>query len=294
MGAATTDLAFFCINLDRSRERWSRIEAAFGGLGWPLNRVAALDAQTQPDAVLARRGLTLTYPPSGAGWNHLRARPHALVEEACFVSHLEALHRFLDSGHAFGLILEDDAEPVADLAALLPRIAAAGDFDIVKLEGVARSGGRPAFLAANLGTHRLVRSLRPSSGAAAYLVTRDAARRLIDRAGAITIPFDDYLWGPGFNGLDILHVSPFAVRQSGHDTTMGAGRAPVAKGKKRDLYNYVSLRVARGTQRVLLWKYALSAALRHPGAPLIAPWRTEQRNLAPALKTPATEVADHG
>ena len=272
MTAAGCDLGIFAVNLDRSAGRWQGIEAGFGSLPWPLARVRALDARSEPEAVLAKRGLSITAPPDGAGWNHLRARPHALVEEACFCSHLAALEAFLESGHAHGVILEDDAVPVTDLVPLLPGIVAQGGFDIVKLEGIARRGGRPAFMAGRAAGHALVRSLRPSSGAAAYLVTRAAAGKLIARAGKRTIPFDDYLWNPGFHGLTILHVSPFAVRQAGADSTMVAIRAPVSRGKKRDPWNFMSLRVARGSLRVALWFNVIAAALTAPGRPCIAPW----------------------
>ena len=266
------DLGFFAINLDRSPERWAGIEAGFASLPWPLHRVSALDARSDPDGVLAKRGLAATTSPDVAGWNHLRARPHSLVEEACFASHMAALEMFLDSGHAHGVILEDDAVPVTDLTALLPGICAQGGFDVVKLEGIARKGGRPAFMAGRVGGHMLVRSLRPSSGSAAYLVTRAAAAALIAKAGTRTIPYDDFLSNPGLHRLAILHVAPFAVRQAGEDSTMSTIRAPAGQGKKRDPWNYVSLRVARGSLRVALWLHAVRGVISAPGRLVFAPW----------------------
>ena len=71
---------------------------------------------------------------------------------------------------------------------------------------------------------RRVRSLRPCSGGAAYLLTRGAARRLIERAGTLRVPVDDFIWSQGLHGCDIAHLSPWLVMQSGAASTMVAAR----------------------------------------------------------------------
>ena len=50
----------------------------------------------KPCSPCAGRGCRL--PPGGIGWNPYRYRMFALVEEACFASHLLAWRQFLDFG----------------------------------------------------------------------------------------------------------------------------------------------------------------------------------------------------
>jgi glycosyl transferase family 25 len=221
--------------------------------------------------VLSARGQALALPPAGVGWNSLRHRLFSLVEEACFASHLLALKMFLDSPHSYGVILEDDAAPVAGFDEGLRRLLASGrPFDIVKLEGTARRGKRLAVIVADLGPAKLVRSLQPSSGGAGYLVTRSVAARLIDRAGRLMAPVDDYISNPGLHGCDVMHMSPWLILQTREDSTMRGLRKPHRHIKRRDPYYFMLQGLRRGTLRLQLWRQAMR------GLPLhrlrLAPW----------------------
>jgi len=260
--AAMSELAFFAINLDRSPERWAEIERQFGDMPWPLHRVRAVDAR-EPEAVLAVRGQSMASPPNGIGPNLLRYRIFTLVEEACFASHILALKAFLAGEHHYAVILEDDAMPAeasgAALVAALQKLTSGGvAFDIVKIEGNRRPGRRWALRVADLGRAKLVRSLRPSSGGAAYMVTRDAARRLIERAGALPLPVDDFISNPGLHGCDVMHLSPWLIVQSGAPSTMrGTRRANYAVGV-RDSTHLVAQGLRRAGLRIALWSRALT------------------------------------
>lgn len=254
-------LGLYAINLRRAPERWNAILDGFGELPWPLLRVQALDALTDVDCILSVRGLTLSHPPHGVGWNPLRFRMFSLVEEAVFASHLLALRRFLASEHRFGLILEDDAEPLRELDADL-RVLVDGptDFAIVKLEGLKRTGRHLAVRERSWDSGALVRSPTPSSGAAAYLVTRRAARRLIANAGRHLYRFDDYLSNPTLCGCEVHHLAPYPIRQSSAESTMHALRKPVRDIRRRGA------------------RYRLLQALRRVRLRL-APWRRFCRDL---------------
>lgn len=257
-------LGIFAINLDRSPDRWAVIQHHFGSLPWPLYRTPALDARNDPAAVLAARGQTVMQPPDGVGWNPYRQRMFALVEEACLVGHLAAWRQFLASGHERGLILEDDAEPYGDFEGAVRVLLSEGPaIDIVKLEGIPRrsdgkSGGRLAIPLRPLGEgNMLVRSLRPRSGGAAYILTRSAAERLLAAIGKLPMPVDDFLWSQGLHGLDIAHVSPWLVMQSGAPSTMGATRTPNRHIKRRDPIHLLSQSSRRFGLRLSLWWNAL-------------------------------------
>ena len=252
-------LGIFAVNLDRSPDRWETIQKHFGNLPWPLYRTPALDARKDPDAVLAERGQKIELPPDGVGWNPYRYRIFSLVEEACLSSHLLAWRQFLQSGHERGLILEDDAEPHGDFEGAVQALLAEGPaIDIVKLEGIPRRGGRLAIPIRPLGEkHMLVRSLRPRSGGAAYMLTRGAAEHLLKAIGKLAMPVDDFLWSQGTHGLDVAHVSPWLVMQSGAQSTMVSERAPSRHVKRRDPFHLFGQAAKRFGLRLSLWWNAL-------------------------------------
>lgn len=248
-------LGLFAINLDRSPDRWRAIEAGFGSLPWPLERIAGIDARLDPAAVLAVRGTELRFPPNALGWNAHRNRLFMLTEEACLAGHVLAWRRFLASDFQHAIILEDDAVPQAGFETAIESLLRQGfDADIVKLEGIWRAGGRKALRLATVGDRALVRSLRPCSGAAAYLLTRKAAKRLLKRIGTELMPADDFLWAPSWHGLKIADLSPWIVMQSGAASVIATDRAAKKADRTPPPGRNVWMAVRRGLERIsLLW-----------------------------------------
>jgi GR25 family glycosyltransferase involved in LPS biosynthesis len=284
-------LGIFAVNLDRSPDRWAMIQRHFGHLPWPLYRTRALDARRDPGAVLAMRGQELALPPEGVGWNPYRFRVFSLVEEACLAGHMLAWRQFLQSGHERGLILEDDAEPFGDFEGVVRALLEDGPaIDVVKLEGTpARASGRLAIPVRPLGkAHQLVRSLRPRSGGAAYVLTRSAAEQLLQRIDKVMMPVDDFLWSSGLHGLDVTHVSPWLVMQSGIVSTMVPDRAPHRHVKRRDPAHLLLQVGRRFFSRWRLWWSALHGRPWAILAARPAPWLPQDypktRNAASAAK----------
>ena len=91
----------FVINLDQSTARLEAIQAQARAAGLSLTRVPgvlgrAVDLREATD--VDARGYALRH-----------GRAINMNEVGCYLSHLRALKAFLDSGAAFGIILEDDA-----------------------------------------------------------------------------------------------------------------------------------------------------------------------------------------
>jgi glycosyl transferase, family 25 len=214
-------LGIFAINLDRSPERWASIGQHFGALGWPLVRVPAIDANSA-DTVLSIRALEILEPPHILGLTPHLGTKFSLAEEACLCSHMAALGTFLATDLTHALVLEDDATPhpgLVEVLSVLPFLIAGPQ--LVKLEGVGRPGSRRrAITVASLGTFSLVRSFKSAYGSAGYLVTRDAAQRLIDRLGKVLMPADIYLFASALHGCDVLHMAPWVIRQSSAPSTI--------------------------------------------------------------------------
>ncbi len=273
-------LGLFAINLDRSPQRWAEIERGFGNLPWPVTRVKAVDARSSAEGVLAVRGTALTKPPQALGWNAHRNRLFMLTEEACLAGHVMAWRQFLASDFEHAIILEDDAVPLEGFEAVIAGLLASGfDADVVKLEGIYRRGGRKVLALRSVGDRQLVRSLRPVSGAAAYLITRPAATRLLQRIGKALIPADDFLWAPSWHGLKVADVAPFVVMQSGAASVIATDRlAKQAAGNKPRLRG-LSTAVRRGVERLaLLWSACEGRPHRLLNATM-APWVPDDYNL---------------
>lgn len=91
---AKTDIQFFWINLDHSKDRRKRMIAEFEKRGIRNQRIQAINGLKEP------LGKYL-------GFSEVRARPHK-AEIATTLSHLKAIHAFAQSEEAVGIIAEDD------------------------------------------------------------------------------------------------------------------------------------------------------------------------------------------
>src|SRR5690606_29588418 len=140
-------------------------------------------------------------------------------EFACHMSHRLCWQRLVESDAPHALLLEDDVI----LAGQLPALLAAPDFippdaDIVRLATWRRPvevPRRPARLLAGFALHRLTRG---DFGAAAYIVHRDCAARLLRTTRPSEAPVDDLLFDPQqptSRGLVTYQLIP-AIGVQGH------------------------------------------------------------------------------
>ena len=105
---ALEDFEFYVINLDRSQERWQRINAHLQSLGLVAQRISAVDAAQYDSVFLSKHYSKILNKESF--FIGLK-----LAEIGCFLSHRKALKAFLaDSTKNYAVILEDDVEFVAD------------------------------------------------------------------------------------------------------------------------------------------------------------------------------------
>jgi glycosyl transferase family 25 len=164
------------INLDRSAGRLAQVTRQFARIGVPFQRVAGVDA---------------------AGGSVTAAPPLTAPEAACFLSHRQCWQIIADGGDHHGAIFEDDVIFADNGGALLaddgwiPR-----DADVVKLETF--------FVPVRLRRRRvavgdgysLVRLVGRHVGAAGYILSRDAARKLLARTRRFKAAVDNVLFCP--------------------------------------------------------------------------------------------------
>ena len=206
------------INLDQDTGRRERIERRLMDLGLPWERLSAVDGRRLEShheglidrAAHAARGLV--FSPGAIG---------------CWLSHRQA-HRMVAEGtEPMALILEDDIAIADDLPDVLARIerGAAGRFDVIRLHRykmhrkfvpVHRIGG------AELGF------VRPTdSGTQAYVITREAAGRLVASIPRMVQLADHALYEHWTHGLVVCSIDPPVIRHDDQGrSSIGARPVP--------------------------------------------------------------------
>ncbi len=185
-------LPILVINLDRSKERWEKIEASGRQAQLAVHRIAAVDGAEIP-------------PRQREGFNQsLFRRYHGAAvlagEYGCYRSHLGALRTIVDKGYELAVVAEDDIRLSGDLEtrvrAIFDARPAMGLLKLVnhRVKGFVRYG------ASGLGDEfgRCIHG--PQGSAACYVVTQQAARRLLHALEVMSLPYDVALergWATG-------------------------------------------------------------------------------------------------
>lgn len=166
----------FVINLDRSADRLATVAAEFARIGIEFERVAGVDAAA---------GVPIAAPPLTP------------AEVCCFLSHRLCWEAIANGPDRYGAIFEDDVVFGHDAGAVL---ADDGwipmDADVVKLETFfnrVRLGGRHFSVAGGRSARLL---LGQHLGACGYVVSKEAARRLVKSTERPRAAVDVALFSP--------------------------------------------------------------------------------------------------
>ena len=156
------------INLDEAHERMAFMSLQLEKLGISFRRLTAITPSTLVDHDF------------GFNWNSWE-RPLKETEKACFLSHFKAWERAAASSHKT-LILEDDALLSCYLPQVLAAIDASDDVEHLSLEvrnrkKIVSKQGREVS-----AEHNIFRLYQDRSGAAAYVLSPRAARKLLARS----------------------------------------------------------------------------------------------------------------
>jgi len=190
----------FLINLNRRHDRLSAMTAQLARLGLAATRIPAIDADDVSAAWLAQ-----FFHASGP----LGAIPKG--DQCCSLSHRRAWAAFLSSGAPYATVLEDDVVLGNNAALLLRRTDWIAGVALVKLEHFGPQGqrvlvGDPTDIG---GGHSIAPILSRHTGAAAYVISRAAAIRLlaIDRWD---VPVDHLMFNPNVSPL-ARELKPFQL-----------------------------------------------------------------------------------
>ena len=188
------------INLDEDAVRRARIERRMAELGLRWERLPAVHgSRLDPShealvdrSAQAARGLG--FSPGEIG---------------CWLSHRMAQRMVAEGPDDLALILEDDLRIHDDLPEVLDRLErrAAGPFDVIRLHRYKLS--RRFVAVRDLGAGRTIGLVRPAdSGTQAYVMSREAARTLVERVPRMVHLADHTLYQHWTHGLVVCSLDP--------------------------------------------------------------------------------------
>jgi glycosyl transferase family 25 len=230
----------YLINLERRTDRLRKMTDQLKALAIPFERVDALDARCVPDAELAcqfRDDGPLGVIPKG--------------DKCCALSHARAWRAFAQSGEPYGVFLEDDVAIEASAAPLLRDCAwIPASVGLLKLERYGPPSQRVLIdERVNIGNGRKIGRLRSRhTGAAAYILSRDTARTLVERVSTWSLPVDHLL----FN----LNNSPMAGFLQPHQMTPAIAHQSASLGGTTDIDEW------RVVLRHIGWSHARQEIVR--------------------------------
>ena len=165
-----TDQEFniFVINLDRSKDRLESIKKILKNNGFTFERIKGIDCKDYKSVDEMRKKIPKTplciYQPGQIG---------------CFMSHLKALQKAINSNKYWSLILDDDIDIVdKDFKNKLTKfLNENNDKDIIFVQGKPRD---EAWQAKHGESRPIYKNNCPAWGCDAYFVNKDSAKKIYD------------------------------------------------------------------------------------------------------------------
>jgi len=207
----------YLINLERSRDRLDFMFAQFDKHKLTFERIEAVEGRALSDIELSSLvALNKNWP--------IQLGPS---EIGCFLSHRKCIAKAAESESLFTAIFEDDVILSNGAARLLssdkwlPKGA-----DLIKIDAY----GHEVLISLPVaieGPYAVTRLLSRHLLTGGYIISRDAAQRLVKLMDKVTAPIDHFLFDPEdghFSTLNIYQVNPAICWQAGLQSTIGYDR----------------------------------------------------------------------
>lgn len=238
----------YVINLARSKDRWDRLRSNANALSVDLRRVEAIEGKLLSPAELTNF--------DDAGFRRCHGKVALPAEIGCYFSHIRALETIADAPEPFAVIVEDDVVLSPAFNASVNQMTHILGWDVIKLVNHRLSAFRP-FMQVN-DEIAVGRSLHgPMGSAAAYLVSKQAARKLSNSIRTMRLPYDVELERGWSGGHEIFTTNAPLVSFSVTESTIAQGRSAYAK-TRLPIYKRISTLVFRATDYVRRIAYAFS------------------------------------
>lgn len=192
----------YVINLDRSPKRLEEISSQLTRLGLSFQRVAAVDGKEATPEQLSQL--------DEASYQRKHGKTSLPGELGCYLSHVEAIRQFLQSGHASAVILEDDAILEDGFIPVIQYLSQHQEqWDMVKLSGV--HSGTPGPVATINDHYRLSVMFSKCTCSSAYMLNRKAAQAYNQGLLPMSLPYDHEFDKGWSYGIKVRAVTPFVV-----------------------------------------------------------------------------------
>lgn len=191
-------IPIFVINLARSTARMKILDESASESGVTLTRIEAVDGRAVPPSEWVDIDVQEFQRQNG--------RELLSGEYGCYRSHIRAIEAFLDTNQPHGIVLEDDVRLDGRfLDRVKAMIDSVSDFDVIKLMNH-RSVGFVHLLSTAEGDELGRTCFGPQGSAAAYLVSRDGAQKMLQRLRIMVLPWDVAMERYWRIDLDLLSV----------------------------------------------------------------------------------------
>ena len=198
----------YVINLEKSKKRWNDMRADLEESGVDYERIEGYDGRsllrndTESLSLMSKECMDSIFSSSQRPFHH----SHNAGSVGCYISHLRALRRFLESGEEYGVVMEDDVSLLKENAPYLQTLSdmVRGfpvGWDAVML-GYTLFTGRTRDTTIKdvrripspslLGERRLVIK-SPFCMANHYIVSKEGATRILSFAIPIDVQYDWFL-----------------------------------------------------------------------------------------------------
>lgn len=194
-------VACYLINMDRAVERLNLVRPGIEALGFPTERISAVDGR-KLDQNLA----IVDYDT----YVQYFKMPPELGTIGCALSHEKVWRRFLKSDNEFAVVFEDDVEFNQDKLRhyIQQAVTCKNCWDLVNFELI--HSGTPVRV-----FDEFVCYLTNVKHSGCYLINRCAARRLLEKFYPIKMPLDHYFTASWEFDIKQLGVEPRIVHQRG-------------------------------------------------------------------------------
>jgi len=200
----------YVINLDRSKERWAKINDHLTRYGLLAQRISAVDAQALPFEALQKH------------YNSEMNRDDffiglKLAEIGCFLSHRKALEAFLNNSQKpFAIILEDDVEFVTHPKTFCAQWLEVLDVDspvmlkLFKRRNISGKKVWPCITTTDRNSYldKVVQAKLVPLGTQGQVVNRSAAAKLLAAFEQFSMPVDVAYQHWWLHGVKVLVATP--------------------------------------------------------------------------------------
>jgi glycosyl transferase family 25 len=236
-------MRIFIINLARRPDKREAVLARAAALGLGVEIVEAVDGAALSDAEIAA---------AAADW------PACCLTKgvvACALSHLKIYKKIIDENIPRALVMEDDALPQSDLAAVLEDLAGAGDGETAKVWLLSSHYYKPRPLR-KLRGGRALHEFADGSQGHGYALNKKAAEALYKNLRPVVWEADKWWYFQTLGYVSVECVVPHAIGVDGvaEKSDLQAGRI-ISNKKRRAYLRKLAARAGAGARlKKLAWK----------------------------------------